>query len=138
SSGVQVSPNCITAFNDLKLGKKHYYIIYKISDDQTEIVVEKAVEKSSNQTFDFFTSELKSDECRWAVLDFDYETTEGPRNKICFITWAPESAKIRSKMIYASSKDSIRKSLPGIGAEIQATDFDEVSHEAILEKVTRK
>lgn len=37
-----VSQECITAFNDLKLSKKYKYIIYKLSDDYKEIVVEEA------------------------------------------------------------------------------------------------
>ena len=42
---------------------------------------------------------------------------------------SPDSSKIRQKMLFASSKDALRRSLDGIGAEIQATDLDEVSHE---------
>lgn len=39
-------------------------------------------------------------------------------------------------MLYASSKDAIRKKLVGIGVEVQATDASEISFEAVLEKVT--
>ncbi len=42
---------------------------------------------------------------------------------------------MKQKMLYASSKDAIRKKLVGIGAEIQGTDLSEVSYEAVLEKV---
>lgn len=38
-------------------------------------------------------------------------------------------------MLYASSKDAIRKKLVGIQTEVQATDASEVSFEAVLEKV---
>jgi cofilin len=38
-------------------------------------------------------------------------------------------------MIYASSKDGLRKKLDGVYTEIQATDLSEVSHETVLEKV---
>ena len=33
-------------------------------------------------------------------------------------------------MLFASSKDALRRSLLGIGTEIQATDISEVSHES--------
>lgn len=33
-------------------------------------------------------------------------------------------------MLAASSKDALRKSLVGVGVEVQATDIDEVSYEA--------
>ena len=35
-----VSQECITAFNELKLSKKYKYIIYKLSDDNREIIVD--------------------------------------------------------------------------------------------------
>lgn len=40
-------------------------------------------------------------------------------------------------MVYASSKDALRRSLNGIGTEVQATDSAEISYEAVLEKVTK-
>lgn len=38
-------------------------------------------------------------------------------------------------MLYASSKDSLRKKLQGVGVEVQATDASEISYDAVLEKV---
>ena len=40
-------------------------------------------------------------------------------------------------MTYASSKDSLRKSLEGIGSDVQGTDFAEVAYSEILSKVSR-
>jgi cofilin len=48
---------------------------------------------------------------------------------------SPETAKIRSKMLYASSKDAIRKKLVGIAHEIQGTDLSEVAFQTVLERV---
>jgi cofilin len=50
---------------------------------------------------------------------------------------SPDSAKVKSKMLYASSKDGLRKSLNGIAAEIQGTDYDEVAHETVLDRIRR-
>jgi len=46
-----VSQDCITAFNDLKLNKKYKYIVYKLSDDYKEIVVEHASDNSDWEDF---------------------------------------------------------------------------------------
>ncbi len=46
-----VSQDCITAFNDLKLSKKYKYIVYKLSDDYKEIVVEHASDNSDWEDF---------------------------------------------------------------------------------------
>lgn len=43
---------------------------------------------------------------------------------------SPDDAKIKDKMLFASSKDALRRSLVGVALEIQGTDFSEVSHES--------
>ncbi|KAF9173747.1 cofilin [Mortierella sp. AD010] len=135
ASGVQADPDCVASFQELKLGKKVKFIIFKLSDDNKSIVVEK---KAETATYDEFLEHLPQDQCRWAVYDFDYKTPEGDRNKIVFYTWAPEAAITKSKMVYSSSKDALRRSLNGIAAEIQGTASDEVDYNTVLEKVTRR
>lgn len=39
---------------------------------------------------------------------------------------SPDTAKVRSKMIYASSKDRFKRELDGIQIELQATDPTEM------------
>jgi len=39
-------------------------------------------------------------------------------------------------MVYASSKDALRKALNGVATDIQGTDYSEVSYETILKKVS--
>ena len=48
---------------------------------------------------------------------------------------SPDTAKIKQKMVYASSKDAIRKKLNGIGVEVQGTDHSEISFESVVDKV---
>ena len=135
SSGVGVSDECIEKFQELKLGHKHQYIIFKLNDDNTEVIVEKTAEPGTS--YDDFQGSLPPTDCRYAVYDFEYEVDGGKRNKLVFAVWAPDSSKIKSKMLYASSKDNFRKKLVGIGTEIQATDASEIAHEEVLEKILR-
>lgn len=133
---VAVNDESLKAFNELKLGKNHKYVIYKISDDKTEIVVAKT---SPEGSYDDFIGELPENDCRYAVYDFEYETAsgEGKRSKIIFYIWSPDTAPVKSKMIYASSKEAIRRALNGVSTEVQGTDFSEVAYETVLEKVSR-
>ncbi|VVT53577.1 uncharacterized protein SAPINGB_P003644 [Magnusiomyces paraingens] len=136
-SGVVVADEAIEAFNELKQAKsKVKYVIYKLSENLKSIVVDK---KSSDTQYDDFVNDLPEDDCRYAVYDFEYETQsgEGIRNKLIFISWSPDTAKVKSKMVYASSKDAIRRSLPGITNEIQGTDLDEIAYDTVLERVSR-
>jgi len=135
-SGVGLHKDCVPAFELLKLKKESKYIIYKLSDDKKNIQVEKS---SVEKDYDAFLADLPEKECRYAIYDFEFEVsaTEGKRNKICFYTWSPDEAPVRSKMIYDSSKDALRRSLTGVGAEIQGTDFSEVAYETVLEKFVK-
>ncbi|TID31126.1 hypothetical protein CANINC_000278 [Pichia inconspicua] len=133
---VAVSDEALKAFNDLKLGKKYKFIIYKLNDSKTEIVVDKT---STEDSYDAFIEEFPENDCKYAVYDFEYEISagEGKRSKIVFYQWSPDTANIRSKMVYASSKDALRRALNGVSSDIQGTDFSEVSYEAVLEKVSK-
>ncbi|KAK3814619.1 MAG: hypothetical protein J3R72DRAFT_461874 [Linnemannia gamsii] len=135
TSGVQVDKSCIDTYLELKTGKTLKYIIYKISDDLAKVEV---VKTSADADYDAFLADLPADDCRWAVYDFAYKSPDGgDRNKIVFYSWSPDSAKIKPKMLYASSKDGLRKVLNGLGAEVQGTDFDEVAHETVLDRIRR-
>jgi hypothetical protein len=46
-----VNADCVTKFNELKLNKKIKYIIYKLSDDYKEIVVDEASEDGDWDAF---------------------------------------------------------------------------------------
>jgi hypothetical protein len=50
-SGVAVDPSCSAAFQDLKLSKKDKFIIFKLNDEKTSIVVSK---QSSSPDYDDF------------------------------------------------------------------------------------
>eukprot|EP00069_Balaena_mysticetus_P016243 bmy_09626T0 len=52
--------------------------------------------------------------------------------------WAAESAPLKSKMIYASSKDAIEQKLMGIKHELEANCYEEVKdHCTLAEKLGR-
>ncbi|KAF2004383.1 cofilin [Amniculicola lignicola CBS 123094] len=101
-SGVSVNPECISTFNDLKLGKSIKWIIYRISDDWKEIVVDETSEKDDYEEFRQKLLGAKSKDRRgkegiggrYAVYDVAYEleSGEGTRNKITFISWTPDEA----------------------------------------------
>ncbi len=58
--------------------------------------------------------------------------------QIVFITWTPDTAKVRNKMMYAGSKESIKTALVGVQVHLQATDQSELERDhviAILERV---
>ncbi|XP_042964946.1 uncharacterized protein LOC122299085 isoform X3 [Carya illinoinensis] len=130
ASGMAVHDDCKLRFLDLKAKRTYRFIVYKIEEKQKQVFVEKLGEPSDS--FEDFSASLPADECRYAVYDFDFVTEENvPRSRIEFITWSPDTAKVRSKMIYASYKDRFKRELDGIQVELQATDPTEMGLDVI-------
>jgi cofilin len=146
-SGATVAQECISTFNDLKLNKKYKYIIFKLSDDNRQIVVEEASADSDWEAFREklvnSTTKSKSGSVgkgpRYAVYDFEYQLAsgEGARNKITFIAWSPDDAGVMAKMVYASSKDALKRALNGIATELQANDQDDIEYDTVLKTVSK-
>ncbi|KAI3751387.1 hypothetical protein L2E82_22471 [Cichorium intybus] len=130
ASGMAVHDECKLKFLDLKAKRTFRFIIYKIEEKQKQVMVEKVGEPA--ESYADFTACLPADECRYAVYDFDFVTTENcQKSRIFFIAWSPDTARVRSKMIYASSKDRFKRELDGIQIELQATDPTEVGLDII-------
>ncbi|KAJ6712450.1 COFILIN-RELATED [Salix purpurea] len=133
ASGMAVDDECKLRFMELKAKRSHRFIVFKIEEKIQRVVVETVGE--SQQSYDDFAASLPSDECRYAVYDFDFTTAENvQKSKIFFVAWSPDTSKIRSKMLYASSKDRFRRELDGVQVELQATDPSEMSLDIVKER----
>jgi cofilin len=128
-----VNKECIEAYKGLKLDHQFRFIVFGMSDDRKEIIVKHRAPITA--TYDDFLKEIPENDCRYAIYDYEFEIDGGQRSKVVFINWAPDTAHIRSKMLYAASKESFRKNMSGLAIEVQATDSSEVELAAIDEKV---
>ena len=137
-SGVTIEDDCIRSYNDMKLKHDKRYLIYRITEDQSKIVIEEVGEKSSTYA-DFKKSLFAKDGPRYAVVDFEYKKSETGQiqDKLVFVFWCPDTSKIKLKMIYASSKDSLTKPLNGIAKVIQANDADDIDEKEVQAQLAR-
>ena len=97
ASGVSVDPEVLSIFNDVKLNKNIFFVLYKLSDDQKVIIFEKKQEKPADvdysednikQHWMDFVRSLPEKTCRYAVYDFGYVLPDGSRrDKLLFICW---------------------------------------------------
>ena len=130
ASGMAVHDDCKLKFLELKAKRNYRFIVFKIEEKIQQVTVEKLGEP--NESYDDFTASLPADECRYAVYDFDFTTAENcQKSKIFFVAWSPDTSRIRSKMLYASSKDRFRRELDGVQVELQATDPSEMSFDIV-------
>eukprot|EP01115_Flamella_aegyptia_P007419 TRINITY_DN30861_c0_g1_i1.p1 TRINITY_DN30861_c0_g1~~TRINITY_DN30861_c0_g1_i1.p1 ORF type:complete len:139 (-),score=26.77 TRINITY_DN30861_c0_g1_i1:120-536(-) len=133
-TGIAVDDEVVQLYQELKLGHKIKFAVFKINDSFDTIIVEKSTD--SNATYSDFLESLPENECRYAVYDFDYQLDEGKRNKLIFVLWTPDNSGIKSKLLYAATKDAIKKKLVGISTEIQATDDSEIEYDYVFSKIT--
>ncbi|KAJ9547820.1 hypothetical protein OSB04_020363 [Centaurea solstitialis] len=129
-----VTDHCKGTFMELQRKKAHRYVIFKIDEKENEVVVEKT--GGPAESYQDLTSSLPENDCRYAVYDFEFVTSENcQKSKIFFIAWSPASSRVRAKMLYATSKSRIRHELDGVHYEIQATDSTEMDLEVLRERV---
>ncbi|KAK9127133.1 hypothetical protein Syun_015930 [Stephania yunnanensis] len=135
ASGMAVHDDCKLKFLELKAKRTHRFIIFKIDEKLKQVTVEKLGEP--DQSYKDFTDSLPADECRYAVYDFDFITAENcQKSRIFFIAWSPDVSRVRSKMLYASSKERFKRELDGIQVELQATDPSEMDLDVIKSRAS--
>merc|ERR1711907_195571 len=133
SSGVQCDDECMIEFEQMKIRSAYQYIVFKITDDKKSIVIEEKGAKGAS--FEEFTAKLPDNDCRYAVLDVEIATKSGATtNKLIFIAWSDDNASVKPKMLYASSKDALKKALTGINEEYQATERGDLDYKEIQKK----
>ncbi|XP_059645627.1 actin-depolymerizing factor [Cornus florida] len=126
ASGMAVHDDCKLKFLELKAKRNYRFIVFKIEEKIQQVTVEKL--GNPDESYDDFAASMPENECRYAVYDFDFTTDENcQKSKIFFVAWSPDTSKVRSKMLYASSKDRFKRELDGIQVELQATDPSEMS-----------
>lgn len=144
-SGVAVDDECVKIWQLLKT-KKIKAANFKLTSDFRKIVVEENSiiprnprDPPNPDFFEQWTSSLPEAECRYAIYDAEIGinlgagVSTGSRSKLVFVTWAPGCAKIKDKMVSASSKDALKKKFDGIQIEWQLNDEQDYEASAIIE-----
>ncbi|XP_073495062.1 cofilin-2 isoform X2 [Phyllobates terribilis] len=148
ASGVTVNDEVIKVFNEMKvrkaqsseeIKKRKKAVLFCLSSDKREIIVEEAkqilvgdIGNTVEDPYRTFVNLLPLDDCRYGLYDATYETKESKKEDLVFIFWAPDNAPLKSKMIYASSKDAIKKKFTGIKHEWQVNGMDDIKDRSTL------
>ncbi|KAI3320684.1 twinstar-like protein [Xylariaceae sp. AK1471] len=134
ASRVAVSDDCTTKVAAIsKSPSSREYIIFKVSDDNKSIIVDDSGKTSK---YGDFTAKLPTTECRYAVYNFHHgNEKDGFKYSKVFISWAPDDAKAKLKMLYASSKAAIKGVIADIAVELLGTDSDDISYDTIVKKL---
>jgi len=149
ASGVTVNDEVIKVFNDMKVRKsgsgsdevkkRKKAVLFCLSEDRKKIIVEEGkqilvgdIGETVDDPYASFVKLLPLNDCRYCLYDATYETKESKKEDLVFVFWAPEGAPLKSKMIYASSKDAIKKKFTGIKHEWQVNGLDDIQDRSTL------
>ncbi|GAA87771.1 cofilin, actophorin [Aspergillus luchuensis IFO 4308] len=142
-SGVSITAECINAYKEIlyKRGAgKPAFVIYKISDDEQSIMVEEC---SPEKNYEAFLQRLTSAHDndgkpapRYAIYDVEYDLNEdGRRATTVFISWMPDVTPTRIRMLYASTKEQLRRALD-VKVSIHADDLHDIEWKTILREAS--
>jgi len=119
-----------------------------LQDNKKIVIEEKSIiykehknQPANPEWFEVWKSNLPENQCRYSIYDVDIAIdlgsgmSKGTRNKLLFIVWAPMSARIKDKMVTASSKDGLKKVFDGVQIELQINSAEEYEASALIDYV---
>jgi cofilin len=134
-AGIAVREDCVDLFTHMKTRSAYRWATFKVDSTGREVVID-AVGARTGSGYGDFCAALPAAECRYGVYDYEYASADrGTFHRLVFVSWAPDCAPIKTKMMYASTKDFFKAFCDGVGAELQATDADELAEEEMRERV---
>ncbi|XP_056148182.1 non-muscle cofilin 1-like [Lampris incognitus] len=147
TSGVKVSGDVVNLYQEMRLhrcnedpNEHDKFVLFKIEDG--EIVVDKDRHlkvkdfEGEDNVFKKCMSLLPDEDCRYVLYDCRYGTKETPKSDLVFIMWAPESAVVKKRMLYASSKSALKTVFGGVKHSWDVTDTVDIKDEtALVEKL---
>ena len=128
-TGVSCADECVVEFDALKTNKSpNQGLEFKI--DGSSIVIGTKFAKGTSWA-DFLAA-IPKDDARYFVWDLVFEDEGVSKSKLLFITWNPDAGKVKSKMLYAGSKDALKKKIEGGLIEVQANGVDDLEEKEIV------
>lgn len=133
--------DCKIKYEDIQKRHKHRFVTFHIENNK-EIKVDQVGERSAT-VGDFFDAlKIADKDCRYGVLDYEFTheaegTGASKRDAIVLIMYAPDTAAIKKKMIYAASFDTVKKAFNGVSVIMNVNEECDLTEETINEKATK-
>jgi Cofilin/tropomyosin-type actin-binding protein len=137
--GFTLGPAVTEAYRQMTSSHRLTYIALRLNDAQSTMVVDSTSESDITATpaaFDLFVRTFPTRDCRSYVVDFQFTDRNGdPESKVVLISWLPDGADMRSKLVLGLRNEDLRRQLPGISAYVEATTADEASYDTVLRQI---
>merc|ERR1739838_1038954 len=138
-SGVKLTEGCMLTYQDIQKSKKHRYAVLVIREGQIDVETVGARDSSFAEFLvDLHKKEGEGEDCRYGLYDYEYtfspDGTESTfKSKLFLMSWCPDGAKIKKKMLYSSSFDTLKRAFVGVHKVIQANDKSECEQGSVEE-----
>jgi len=144
---LKVAPEALEAWKEMNQNGKYQYLILSLINDYTYITLDYAHERNlaaadtNADGFDSLKTKIQATpkECRFVLFRCDWDQIEqggmnaGKRTKIVFVSVTPNDANVKAKMMYASCRGPLKKTLGGVPCDLQSGPHS-ISLEEIMEK----
>jgi cofilin len=126
----------IEDFNNLKIKKLQRCLVLAINENKLQVTHKGDQEFSFKNLTD--NSILPTNEPRFVIYDFDYETEEVPprkTSKLIFIFWCPVQCAAKLKLVYSSSVSETVCTLGGIRAQFEFGSYSDLDYESVRKEL---
>ena len=139
SVGIHPTNEHIELFESVKTDRKNRALSLKLNDARNALELDFV--EGRDFTLEQLAEKLPPNDCRFVVFDFEYKTFESPpreTSKLILIMWNPDSAPIKVRMPFSSTKGDLKSSFTGIQKDIQASDLSFLDYEYLRKEVEHR
>lgn len=127
ASGVRVADEVVHAFHEMKIrrsgedcSRRPKALFMKLSADNSKIEIDGSkgiCVGDIKEDYDFFkmlNSKLDPLQPSYLLWDASFMTGECTKQELVLISWVPDTAGIKPKLMFSSSKEALVKAFPGV------------------------
>jgi len=133
-AGLTLDEGIVDTFNELKMKHTYQYLIFRLSDDYSKVILDKQGDKG--ESYEDMVASLPADKPRYIVFDYNHTTADGRNvNKLIYIQYTPDIAKVKDKLVSASSTKLLQTNLQGIAITVHASDVSDLDEQEVVKKL---
>jgi cofilin len=137
-SGIKPDEQMIEEFKNVKIARTEKVWVLSINESQSRLEV--LLKGGKDFEFKNLADQLPSNEPRFVVYDFDYETDEKPprkTNKLIFVFWCPLTSGATKRFKYSSSISEVVSTLGAIQKQLQIDDYSGIDYDEIRKQLLK-
>ena len=136
------SDECVRVASSVKSGKAEF-ALFVLEQDHFQVhavsVDDLGKESACQQKWQCFVEQLPRERCAYGFVNFSYlsPSDKVERSKVVFVYWAPDSAKMKEKMMTAFSVNGILNKVGegGVSSRVQAGCVGSLGYEDVVQQV---